>query len=758
MYLYAVGCPWGCLIARLLDFKTCASFVDQHIRNIKGTTENLTCPVCRQLFNNARFLPCYHFYCEQCLEGMQVQSRITCPECRTEATVPLGGVKHFRSNSFVNRLVEELVSKCTKEGDEEVQCDNCDENDPVVAYCPSCSLFLCEICHSYHKRDRSTRNHGVIVLSEISTNPNQSIIKALQCRAHGSNELQYYCETCDELICMYCTVKEHNGHKHDTVKKMAGEFRHKMNESIGIVESKVQDLSKQYRDIKLMIDKINDEESEINKKIDCHYATLVEEIMEQKYQIKQHVHTTLSQKKKAFTMKLEEISSLQIQSFATKELHDSVKRSGDEMLLYLQKQVTANTKELMEACNKLTSHPVESDTMQFFPGETSLPQFSQVLSEVDPGESELSNLPRYIFQDTPVKLTITAKYSNGCCYPRGGNDISIQAQLQSELGNTEKIDFKVVDNKNGTYTVGFTAKQVGKLKVSVFLDGKQIKDSPYNTTVSKNYPAVNRPTNIVKIINHNITVAKPWGIAFGNNHVWAVADWTNHSISVFHKEDQLLWKFDTKCDGPCGIAFDKNNCLYVTDYNNHRVRKFDINGNFILQFTGNESGDGCLKTPVDVTVHEEKVYVADSTENCIVKFYCNGQFCQVIGKGHLNNPNGVAVNCTNHLLVTNLTDNSVYIFTLDGQYLGNFRALGPAMGHLSGPRSITTDLNGFILVTDTGNDRIVIFDKDGKFVHCFGSKGNRNSQFVNPRGIALAPNGSIYVSDTLNNCIKIFKI
>ena len=84
------------------------------------------------------------------------------------------------------------------------------------------------------------------------------------------------------------------------------------------------------------------------------------------------------------------------------------------------------------------------------------------------------------------------------------------------------------------------------------------------------------------------------------------------------QEGRQLWKFGSKGSGdglfdcPCGVAFDNNNYLYVTDYNNRRVQKFAISGNYILQFTGTESGDGCLTTPVDITVYEDMVYVTDT--------------------------------------------------------------------------------------------------------------------------------------------------
>ena len=78
---------------------------------VKKAQNNLTCPVCYQLFKNPKYLPCYHSYCEGCLEKMQVQSKIICPECRKEAEVPAGGVKELATNFFINRLVDDLILK-----------------------------------------------------------------------------------------------------------------------------------------------------------------------------------------------------------------------------------------------------------------------------------------------------------------------------------------------------------------------------------------------------------------------------------------------------------------------------------------------------------------------------------------------------------------------------------------------------------------------------------------------------------------------
>ena len=75
------------------------------------------------------------------LEKIQNQAKIIYSESRIETAVPARGVKELPNNFFVSHLVDKFILKCKVEGDEDVKCDKCDEDDPVVSYCPDCSFF-----------------------------------------------------------------------------------------------------------------------------------------------------------------------------------------------------------------------------------------------------------------------------------------------------------------------------------------------------------------------------------------------------------------------------------------------------------------------------------------------------------------------------------------------------------------------------------------------------------------------------------------
>ena len=212
-------------------------------------------------------------------------------------------------------------------------------------------------------------------------------------------------------------------------------------------------------------------------------------------------------------------------------------------------------------------------------------------------------------------------------------------QLETSTGKITTLQTK--DNSDGCYVASFVAEQVGVAKLSVSINGLQIRRSPYSIAVQRNYQAVNQPT---KIINNNGSMGYPWGIAFGRYGVWAVADHTNHCVYLFDGEDQLVRKFgrngtsDGEFRSPCGIAFDEDNHIYVVDSSNHRVQKFDIDGNRLLQIGSHGSGDGQLQSPYGITTHNGRIYVGDNGNHRVSVFLYNGQFCMSFGSDHLRSP------------------------------------------------------------------------------------------------------------------------
>ena len=561
-----------------------------------------------------------------------MQSKIICPECRKEAIVPAGGVKDLPNNFFINRMVDELVLKRKVEGEEEVKCDECDEDEPVVAYCPECNMFYCQICNESHKRSKRFRGHGIVPLAELRSNKDaelQAKVKIPPCKDHNY-ELNHYCETCDKLVCLYCTVKGHNGHNHDTVNNMATKHRNELKKVTAPVDEMIRDLSEAHDNIDKMGKKIRQQGDEVDKKIDQHYDELVKKLMKQKEQLKQRAHDAVSQKEKALRVQLGEVEYAQAEVLSMKELKDAIEKSSDQEALSAKKQVIDRMQQITDKFNKLNTDPVQSATMEFVPSKESFPQFGQLFTHIDPGACEVVNLPNHrIPVGKELKFSIITKYHNGIQCSIGGSEVSVQ--LECNTGEVRSAQVK--DNNDGSYMASLVAQQVGEVKISVSINGQQIKGSPYSLC---DYTRVSKPS---KIVNNDGNMGNPCGVAFSKNDMWAVADHTKHYVYIFDEQDQLIRKVGNHGSGngqlnrPIGVTFDSNNYLYVADYGNHRVQLFDVNGNYHHQFGSHGSGNSQLLGPIEITTHNNKVFVTEQGNQRISVFHTNGQFSHIIGKG-----------------------------------------------------------------------------------------------------------------------------
>ena len=729
---------------------------------MKKVTSHLTCPICYELYKKPKYLPCYHSYCEECLVKLVVQSNITCPECRKTSIAPIGGVKQLPNNFFINRLLDEVALKRKVEGEEEAKCDQCTRSDPVQALCLDCGEFLCNHCFEHHKYGKESQNHNMMPLNELRSKKEGITIKpkskSALCQEHEL-ELNFYCETCDQLVCQYCIMKDHLKHDHDTVKKMAIKHRKELDKIMEPVEKMIEGLSVACKKVSHTRDKIGAQADDIDNEIDRYYEELHRRLQQQRDELKKELHEASRQKKKEFTLQLEQMEHTQAQLESIKELKGAIKIGSDQEAMLMKKQVVDDVKRISDSYNKLDTQPVQSATMEFIPVEEykkSMPQFGHLShDDVCPVNCEGLGIPEMVSKGNKVNFKIATKDQRNRHCDKGGSKVVIQAQ--SSRGDITPVEVK--DNKDGSYSASFVANQVGEVKLSVTIKGQQIKGSPFSVKVHGKYNTIDKPS---KVVNEGRRMGEPWGIAFGKDGIWAVTDDTNHCVWVFNREDQLVRKFGSNGTGngefnrPLGIAFDAHNHLYVTDHNNHRVQKFDNNGTYLHHFGTQGSGNGQLSYPLGIIVHNDKLYVTEHNNHRISVFQLDGQFSHIIGSGHLSYPWYIAVSTNDQLVVADYNHHCISMFTLDGNYVGKFCTQGTGRGQLSSPTGIATDMYGFILVAEGGNNRISIFDKDGVFMHSFGSKGSGHGQFFLPYGIAISPTGDIYICDASNKRIQIF--
>ena len=96
-------------------------------KTLEDMEKEISCSVCLGHYREPKILPCFHYYCTECLQRLaaRVGQPVPCPECRKETAFPQNDARQLPTPFFVNRMID-LYSKLEKaEGKKEAICELC---------------------------------------------------------------------------------------------------------------------------------------------------------------------------------------------------------------------------------------------------------------------------------------------------------------------------------------------------------------------------------------------------------------------------------------------------------------------------------------------------------------------------------------------------------------------------------------------------------------------------------------------------------
>jgi len=261
------------------------------------TIDLTTCPICLDVFDNPKSLPCLHAFCLKCLEGYFKDKcpgdEEHCPVCRKEFQIPSDGLGCLQHHFFVQRLVE--VRKVSSEEFREVPCIVCleesDGNSEEIAiatiYCVDCKQKLCERCSRPHRRWAG----GAHQLKPLGAELEQELIqlKTSFCDKHKDEQVKLYCHKCDENICLMCSAVKHRNHESGEIPEVAENFRSRIDDHDKQIVSNIsalrhiikqtkQGLSKFFSDADNIEKAIREASDEIKHLVDNQTSKLVSEL------------------------------------------------------------------------------------------------------------------------------------------------------------------------------------------------------------------------------------------------------------------------------------------------------------------------------------------------------------------------------------------------------------------------------------------------------------------------------------------------
>ena len=704
-------------------------------KTLKKVEEELNCSICLDTYSDPKLLQCFHAYCRKCLVKLVVRDQqgqliLTCPICRHDTPVPANGVAGLQPAFQINHLLEIM-----------------EEHKKAAADPPA----------SAEKAERDS--------ASLTSRDKVKVC----CREHAGKEVELFCETCGEPVCVKCALKggKHHSHDYEELDKAFERYKVEVTASLEPMEKQVTTITKALAQLDARCAEISDQRAAVEADILIAFGKLQRILDTRKTELIGQLHHITQRKLKGLAVQRDQLETTLAQlSSCLGFMRESLKTGSQEEVLLMKSSVVKQVKELTTTfppdmlkpstdADAIFSSLADVATACRNYGQVSAPDLpdpskchatGKGIEAAVVGEMSTAVLQAVNFKDQPCEEPIQ----------------SSECELVSELSGT-RTRGSIERKGQSQYEINYQPTIKGRHQLYVKVEGQHIRGSPF--TISAKSPVEKLGTPILTLRG----VRQPRGVAINQRGEVIVAEWDGDCVSVFSPSGEKLQTFGTRGSGqgqfesPRGVAVDDEWNILVADCNNHRIQKFTPEGQFLTAVGAYGKGPLQFLRPTDIVLNaaNKKVYVTDCGNHRVQVLNSDLTFSSSFGKrgsgkGQFDIPCGIACDSTGKVYVADNVNNRVQVFTAEGKFLKMFGRRGAGRGELSGPIGVAIDSNDMVYVSEGGNSRVSVFTSEGVFVTSFGSHGEGPGQFKRPYGVAVDNSGVVYVCDSNHHCVRIF--
>ena len=695
---------------------------------IKKIEEQLKCSICLETYKEPKLLQCFHVYCMGCLVRLVVKDQLgafslCCPICRQVTPVLPGGVFELKSAFRVKEFLEILVD---------------------LKKSSSASLDV-------------EKKVDITSLTKLRQ-------RVHHCSEHIDKELEFFCETCDELVCSHCVFKKQKHHAHDF---------NLINSSF---DSYVEEISMFLCPMENQMTRVN---ATLEKVDTCFQA-----VADQRVHLEENIRSSIQELRNALNVREDELvaelnhivddkrqdlmnqrRSLEITLSQLKScfgfVRESLQTSSLGDVLKMKKTIVKQAIELSTVFPPKSLEPCTDANITFsLPSDSrgTYQTYGSIHSVADPLRCHVSGngLEEAKVGETSTVLLETMAIKSESDHERFA--ASLECELLSE--NTEVIVSGDLERTNGNYyRVSYQPTIKGKHQLQIKLQNKHIAGSPFPIIVSATETGNVALTPVVVCS----VLKEPCGLTVNKENKIVVSDLNSHCISIFSSSGELVRTFGTRgfksgdFQFPRGVTVDAKDNILVTDSINQRIQKFTKDGKFVTAVGTTGSGKLQFKYPTDIAfnISNDQLYVVDDNHRVQI-LDTNLKFVDTFGKygngkGQFKGPWSIACDNSGRVYVADVNTQRIQVFTAEGQFLRSFNRQ-----NANGQVSLAVDSKDCVYVCDKLGHRVSVFSSGGLLLSSFGSEGVEVGQLKSPLGLAVDDNGFVFVCDSGNGRIQMY--
>ena len=673
--------------------------------------EQLNCSICLDTYTDPKLLQCFHVYCRQCLvplvdRDQQGRLGLSCPTCRQVTPIPDRGVAGLQPAFHINHLLE--VQQSLQKVENPAATPDGAEKDP-------------EIVEPYFRF----------------------------CFEHPEEELRLYCETCGELVCVQCAVKDGKHRDHDcaVLKKAFDKYKGEITLSLEPMEGQVTAIEKALAQLDTCCREISDQRAVTEENIHVTFRRLREVLNVRETELIGRLHELTQEKLKDLAAQRDQIETTLAQLHSCLHfMRESLRPGNEEDVLLMKANTVRRVKELttpfqpdfLEPNSKadiVFSAPAEvcQNYGQVFPAGSPDPSKCHITGKgaeaAVVGEKSTANLQAINFAGKPCEEPMK----------------SLECELVSEIADT-RASCSVERRGQSQYEISYQPTIKGRHHLHIKVHGQHIRKSPLSLEAKSPVEKLGYPILTID------KIGRPWGVAVNQRGEVVVTDGDGHCMSVFSPSGEKLRSFGKhgsgqgEFKGPRGVAVDGEGNILITDRNNHRIQKFTAEGQFLAAVGSSGSGPLQFYKPAGIAYNAKNrmVYVVDFCNDRVQVLNSDLTFSSTFGKngsgkGQFNSPLGIACDSTGKVYVADTRNHRIQVFTAEGKFLTMFGRSGHGKGELDSPVGVAIEASGTVYVSEDGNSRVSVFTSGGHYMTSFGEGPE------SPDGLAVDDNGVVYV-------------
>lgn len=590
--------------------------------------------------------------------------------------------------------------------------------------------------------------------------------EARYCSVHLEEELKLLCETCGELVCLQCIMRDgqHHDHEYMLIKKAFEKCKEEIVSSLQPLEKKHAIMRKALAQVKTCCRDIADQQTATEGKIHVTFERLREVLHVRETELISQLEQMAEGKLKGLATQRDEIETTLAQLSSCLHLVGESLRTGCEEDVLMMKASTAKqVKELGAPHNPDTLKPNANANMKFLALDvTAMCQNHGNVVEIHSPEASKCRAAGKGFKTAVVGKKATATLN---CEDKQSKELLVtwDGELVSEITGT-RVSCHVERKTRNQYEISYQPTVKGRHQLHIKVENQHIEGSPFSVTVKSPVVWLSAPFLTIDMVEG------PWGVAVNQmGEVIVTTEGGEHCVSVFSPTGEKLRSFGThgsdlgQFQHHRGLTVDIEGNILVVDSANHRIQKFTAEGRFLTAVGTQGSGPQQLSYPVDIALNasNKRFYIVDNDNHRIqilnsdLTFY--GAFGKKgKGKRQFHDPCGIACDGTGKVYVTDRDNHRVQVFTAQGKFVRSIGKFGRGRGELDLPYFIAIDASGMVYVSEWGNNRVSVFTSEGQFVTSFGRRGKGPGEFEWPHGLAVDDCGVLYVCDGENNRVQIF--